>query len=180
VRTWPGEVCQGAARALTRRRRRKQRPLILESVNSDLFFHLLFRFIHISSVIAFLGGVVYARQVLVPALNSLPEDVRLETAARAQRRYRTTLITLLVLIVGSGLYNLIGGPKHTYAYQMWFGIKMLLVAHILAAAALWGTSPYGDVIVAGKRKRRLMGIAISGLIVVFISAYLRSLTQRGL
>ena len=149
-------------------------------MNPDFFFHLLFRFIHIASVIAFLGGVIYARQILVPVLNSLSEEVRLETAARVQRRYRTTLFTLLVLIIGSGLYNLIGGPKHSYQYQVAFGIKMLLVAHILAAAVLWGTSPYGDVRVAGKSKRRLIGIVISGLIVVFISAYLRSLTQRGL
>ncbi len=154
--------------------------LILENVTSDLVFHVVFRFIHIGSVIAFLGGVLYARQVLVPMLNSLPDEIRLQGAGWAQRKYRTTLFTLLVLIVGSGLYNLIGGPKHTYTYQIWFGIKMLLVAHILAAAVLWGTSPYGDVNVAGKSKRRLIGIAISGIIVVFISAYLRSLTQRGL
>lgn len=143
-------------------------------------YHVLFRFIHISSVIALLGGMIYARQVLVPTLNSLPEDVRLETAGRAQRKYRSTLYTLLVLIVGSGLYNLLGGPKHTYGYQVWFGIKMLLVAHIISAAILWITSPYGDVTVAGKSKHRLVSIAISGLIVIFISAYLRSLTQQGL
>lgn len=180
MRSRLGKVRKGVVRALKDARRGGHSPLILERVNPDFVFHLLFRFIHIGSVIAFLGGIVYARQILVPALNGLPEDVRLETAAQVQQRYRTTLFTLLVLIVGSGLYNLIGGPKHTYAYQMWFGIKMLLVAHILAAAVLWATSPYGDVKVAGKSKRRLIGIVISGSIVVFISAYLRSLTQRGL
>jgi uncharacterized membrane protein len=149
-------------------------------VTPDLFFHVLFRFIHISSVIALLGGILYAGQVLVPTLNALPESVRLEAAGRAQRNYRSTLYTLLILIVGSGLYNLLAGPKHTYAYQMWFGIKMLLVAHIVSAAILWATSPYGDVTVAGKSKHRLLSVTISGLIVVFISAYLRSLTQRGL
>lgn len=149
-------------------------------MTADLFYHVLFRFIHISSVIALLGGIVYARQVLVPTLNSLPEEVRLEAAGRAQRKYRSTLYTLLILIVGSGLYNLLGGPKHSYTYQVWFGIKMLLVAHIISAAILWVTSPYGDVTVAGKSKHRLVSIAISGLIVVLISAYLRSLTQRGL
>jgi uncharacterized membrane protein len=149
-------------------------------VTPDLVYHLLFRFIHISSAIALLGGIVYARQVLVPTLNALPEDVRLEAAGRAQRKYRSTLFSLLVLIVGSGFYNLLGGPKHTYAYQMWFGIKMLLVAHIFSAAILWATSPYGDVRVAGKSKHRLVSVAISGLIVVLISAYLRSLTQQGL
>lgn len=146
----------------------------------DLLYHVLFRFIHISSVIALVGGIVYARQVLVPVLDSLPEDVRLETAGRAQKKYRSTLYTLLVLIVGSGLYNLLSGPKHTHTYQVWFGIKMLLVAHIISAAILWVTSPYGDVTVAGKSKRRLISIAVSALIVVFISAYLRSLTQQGL
>jgi hypothetical protein len=116
----------------------------------------------------------------VPTLNAMPEDVRLDAAGRAQRKYRSTLFSLLVLIVGSGFYNLLGGPKHTYAYQMWFGIKMLLVAHIFSAAILWATSPYGDVRVAGKSKHRLVSVAISGLIVVLISAYLRSLTQQGL
>ena len=130
-------------------------------------------------MILLLGGVVYARQVMVPTLNALPEDVRKRTARDTQDRYRTTLFTLLILIVGSGLYNFFTGPKHGETYQIWFGIKILLVAHILSSAILWATSPYGDVTVDGRSKRRLLSIAISGLIVVFISAYLRSLTQRG-
>jgi hypothetical protein len=87
-----------------------------------------------------------------------------------------------MVIVLSGLYNFLSfeGPKHGQTYQIWFGIKILLVAHVLASAILWATSPYGDVTVAGKSKRRLIGIAISGSIVVLISAYLRSLTLRGL
>jgi hypothetical protein len=57
---------------------------------------------------------------------------------------------------------------------------MLLVLHILASAILWATSPYGDVEIGGKSRRRLLSITISGIIVVAISAYLRSLTLRGL
>jgi uncharacterized membrane protein len=173
-------VCKRVARLLTAESKRQGRALILGKVTPDLLYHVLFRFIHISSVIALLGGIVYARQVLVPILNPLPEDVRIEAARRAQKKYQSTLYTLLILIVGSGFYNLLSGPKHTYAYQIWFGIKMLLVAHIISAAILWVASPYGDITVAGKSKHRLVSIAISGLIVVFISAYLRSLTQRGL
>lgn len=148
----------------------------------DFLLHLLSRFVHIGSVIVFLGGVIYARLVLVPVLNTLPEDIRMQSAAGTQIRYRTTLFALLALIVVSGLYNFLSyaGPKHGQAYQIWFGIKMLLVAHMLASAILWATSPYGDVTVAGKSKHRLVSIAISGLIVVFISAYLRSLTLSGL
>jgi uncharacterized membrane protein len=149
-------------------------------VTADLFLHIVSRFIHISSVIFLLGGIVYARQVLVPTLNALPEDVRTEAAEQTQSRFRTTLYLLLVLIVGSGLYNFFTGPKHGQAYQVWFGIKILLVAHIVAAAILWGASPYGDVTIDGKAKRRLLSIVISGILVVAISAYLRSLTLRGL
>ncbi len=149
-------------------------------MTASLLIHIVVRFIHIFSVILFLGGVIYARQVLVPALNSLPEDLRGNVASLSQSLFRRTLFLLLTLIVASGLYNFFTGPKHGQTYQIWFGIKVLLVAHIVSAAILWATSPYGDVSVGGNRKRRLLSIAISGLIVVAISAYLRSLTLRGL
>jgi hypothetical protein len=148
----------------------------------DVFLHVLTRFLHVGSVIVFLGGVAYARLVLLPVLNVLPQDLRMQAAAGAQLRYRTTLYGLLATIVLSGLYNFLAyaGPKHGQTYQVWFGVKMLLVAHILASAVLWATSPYGDVAVGVKSKRRLVSIAISGLLAVLISAYLRSLTLQGL
>jgi len=149
-------------------------------VTPDLFIHLLSRFVHIASVIMFLGGAFYANQVLVPAFNLLPEELRKQSAVASQVRWRTTLFILLVLIVASGLYNFFSGPKHSSTYQMWFGIKMLLVAHVLATGILLATAPYGDVIVGGKSSRRLLSLTISGFVIVLISAYLRSLTLRGL
>jgi hypothetical protein len=148
----------------------------------DSIVHLISRFVHIFSVILFLGGVAYSWQVLRPLLNELPESLRMQAAAGAQLRHRTALYVLLGLIILSGFYNFLtyAGPKHTQAYQIAFGIKMLLVAHMLSSAILWATSPYGDVTVAGKGKHRLLSIAIAGVIVVLISAYLRSLTLQGL
>lgn len=134
------------------------------------------RFIHIGSVILFLGGMVYARQVVSPLLATLPETIRETSANAARTRYRGTLFILLTLIVLSGLYNfLMAAPKHTSTWQIWFGIKMLLVLHVLATSILWATSPY----VPKKSERRLLSIAISGFLIVFISAYLRWLTQHG-
>ena len=146
----------------------------------DIFLHVLMRFIHISSVILFLGGVVYSRQIFFPTLTALRPGEGLVFAKAAQLRYRGTLFTLLGLIVVSGLYNLLAGPKHQYAWQMWFGIKMLLVLHVLATAILWSTAAYKDEGGLTKAKRRLVSLGISGLLIVLISAYLRSLTQRGL
>lgn len=158
----------------------REPPLILGDVALDVFLHLLFRFVHIASVVLLVGGVVYSRQVLVPALNDLPEEMRKRAARQAQERFRATLFTLLALIIGSGLYNFLTGPKHGPTYQIWFGVKILLVAHIVAASILWAASPYGDVTADGRGKRRLVSIAVSGILVVLISAYLRSLTLRGL
>ncbi len=99
-------------------------------------------------------------------------------AAGAQLRYRTTLFTLVALTLLSGVYNFLRVP-HSRVYHIAFGIKMLAVLHIYATVVLWATSPYGDVTFAGKNKHRLVSISIAGVIVVLISAYLRSLSMPG-
>lgn len=141
----------------------------------DILLHVLARFLHVGSAIVLLGGIFYARQVFVPTLNRLPEEMRASSFSFGQKQFQGTLWTLLGLSVLTGLYNLLTGPKHTSDYHMWFGIKMLAVLHFLATAILWSTSTQ---IVKGNR--RLLSLTISGFIIVLISAYLRSLSQRGL
>jgi hypothetical protein len=144
----------------------------------EIFLHVVSRFIHVICAIFLLGGCFYAQRVLTPVLNVLPEDRRMQSAAGAQLRYRSILFAVVVLSLLSGVYNFLQVP-HSRAYQIAFGIKMLFVLHIYATAVLWATSPYGDITFAGKGKHRLLSIVIAGVIVVFISAYLRSLSTRG-
>ena len=143
----------------------------------DILLHLIARFFHIGGVIVLLGGVFYARQVLMPTLSRLPDDLRLSAATFSKKQFGGMLWTLLVLIVLSGFYNFYSysGPKHSPSYQMWFGIKMLLVLHVLATSILWATSAKIE-----KGGRRLLSLTISGFVIVLISNYLRSLSQRGL
>lgn len=145
----------------------------------DAFVHILMRFIHIASIVTLVGAFLYARRVLTPVLNELPETSRAAAASGAQAKFKQTVFILLVLIIGSGTYNLIAAGHHSATWQTWFGIKMLLVLHILAVSILWALSPYGDVAVAGKGKRRLVSLCISGLVVILISNYLRWLTMHG-
>lgn len=102
----------------------------------------------------------------------------MQAAAGAQLRYRTILFTLVALSLLSGIYNFLKVP-HSHIYHIAFGFKMLLVLHIYATVVLWATSPYGDVTIAGKNKRRVLSISVAGVIVVLISAYLRSLSMPG-
>jgi hypothetical protein len=125
------------------------------------------------------GSAVYGALVVNPVLNSLPVDQRAAASTSAQARFRAFVQVMLLFAVGSGLYNLLTGPVHTTAWHAVFGVKILLVLHILASAVMWAVSPNGDVAVAGKGKRRLAGIAISGLLVILLSAVLRIMTQRG-
>ena len=145
-------------------------------------FSVVMRFLHIGSVAGLVGGVLYARLAATPVLNALPPAERAAAAKDAQARFRNVLFVLLALVVISGIYNGFGptAPPHTNRWHMWFGIKMLFVLHILAAAILWAVSPYGDVAVEGKGKRRLIGLVISGFIAILIGDYLRYLTTHGL
>lgn len=146
------------------------------------FFSVVMRFLHIGSAAGLVGGILYARIAATPVLNSLPPSERAEAAKGAQLRFRGILFTMLALVILSGLYNGFGpsAPHHSSQWHMWFGIKMLFVLHILAAAILWSLSPYGDVAVEGQGKRRLIGLVISGFITIFIGDYLRYLTAHGL
>ena len=148
----------------------------------NALFSVLMRFLHIGSAAGLVGGVLYARFAATPALDALPEAERAAAAQTAQAKFRGILLTLVVLVVVSGLYNGFGpgAPHHTSAWQMWFGIKILFVLHFLSAGVLWAVAPYGDVTVEGKKKRRLPSLVISGFIIILIGNYLRYLTLHSL
>jgi hypothetical protein len=145
-------------------------------------FSVLMRFLHIGSVAGLAGGALYARVSATPVLNVLPPQERPVAAQSAQAKFKGILFTMLLLVIISGVYNGFGpgAPEHGRQWHMWFGIKMLFVLHFLATAILWAVSPYGDVAVEGKGKRRLASLVISGFAAILIGNYLRYLTAHGL
>ena len=127
------------------------------------------RWIHVASVVTLLGGFIYARFVLAPALTSIAEPGRGELAKQTVERFRPLLLTVIVAILGSGLYNYLTKPSYPPHYHMWIGIKFLFVLHIFAVSLLYAMQDAGE----AKRNRWLTGTVISGLIVVAVSAWLR-------
>ncbi len=114
---------------------------------------LCMRWLHITSVVLLIGAVYYA----------------LRTTRAIAPAYASTLYAGIAGVLISGLYNFFTKPSYPPHYHMWFGIKVLLALHILAAL----------VVVARRAKRTseqvrtLRGIMFSAAAVIAISAYLR-------
>jgi putative copper export protein len=128
---------------------------------------ILMRWLHISSMATLIGGILYGRFVMTPALGSLAPEAGEALATRAAVAYRPMVLAAICGLIISGVYNILSNAGHTPRYHMLLGIKLLLVLHVFAVALLV-TKPVNP-----RRARMMTGTVISGLIILAISAYLR-------
>ncbi len=119
---------------------------------------ILMRWVHITTVVLLIGGVFYARSAGSTITSSFASAIYWLTGG------------LLV----SGIYNFLNKSSYPPHYPMWFGIKMLLVLHVLSMAILLTRRNVEDY----KRRRWMTNIQYSGLLVILVSAVLRWLTQN--
>jgi uncharacterized membrane protein len=129
----------------------------------------LVRWLHLSSVAALIGGIFYARFVMNPASGALPSDARASLNNDAAKRFRPIAIAAMMILVLSGTYNFLYKNPRTVVYHALFGIKILLVLHVFAVTIL-ATGPNNP-----RRARQMFGVAISGVVIILISAYLKSI-----
>jgi uncharacterized membrane protein len=142
-------------------------PIVYSKAMLDILT-VLMRWLHISSMATLVGGILYGRLIVAPALDALPEGEREATGERAAARYRPFVVAAMICLIVSGAFKYLTTPGHRWLYQMLFGIKLLLVAHVFAVAILI-TKPNNP-----RRTRMMTGVVISGLIIILISAWLRS------
>ncbi|HUJ23745.1 MAG TPA: hypothetical protein VLX58_19560 [Bryobacteraceae bacterium] len=131
--------------------------------------NVIMRWLHITSVVTLIGGVLYARLVIVPALASLPAPEQDSLGAAMAARYRPLLYLAMLFLLGTGIYNMFMNLGRGALYQSLLGIKLLLVLHVFAVGILVA-KPKNP-----KRARLMTGILISGLVIIAISATLRQL-----
>jgi uncharacterized membrane protein len=130
---------------------------------------VIMRWLHITSAVVVVGGVLYARFVIAPALATLAAQEQDTLGAAMAARYRSLLYLAVVLLAGTGLYNTIMNMGRGPLYQSLLGIKLLLVLHVFAVGLLI-VKPKNP-----KRSRQMTGLVISGLVILAISAVLRQL-----
>lgn len=129
-------------------------------------FGVFMRWLHLSSVVALIGGMAYASAVLAPAAGKLDEEAQAALAQRVAARFRQVVLAAMAGLLLSGVYNILINAGHSMRYKIVLAIKLLLVAHIFAAA-LAASRPHHP-----RRVRVLAGGAISGFLVIAISTYL--------
>ena len=138
----------------------------------DIFIGVLSRCLHIGSAVFLVGAAMYGRWMVTPAAGSLEADGRQKLNDGLAAAFRPAALVAILALAASGLYNLMPKQAVPSSYWMWFGVKALLALHIIAVSLLLGkTGVDGD-----KRGRWMTGIAMSGLAIMAISAYLRTLT----
>jgi uncharacterized membrane protein len=128
---------------------------------------IVMRWLHIASVATLIGGMIYGALVMVPASAVLAPEARKALADRTAVLFRPLVLAAITALLISGAYNLATNPGHNTRYYILLSLKLLLVLHVFAV---------GIVVVTRNpehRGRLLTGTAISGLVIILISAYLR-------
>ena len=128
---------------------------------------VIMRWLHLASVAALIGGLLYGGQVLSTAAKLLPSSEAEKLGEGAAARFRFTVYAAISALVISGIYNLLSSPGHSVRYLILLAVKLLLVLHVFAVAIL-SVQPKRE-----RRARMMAGAGISGLVIILISAYLR-------
>ncbi len=131
--------------------------------------NVFMRWLHIGSVACLIGGMVYGWFVMMASAGELAPEPRKALEERAAARFRGIVLLAIICLTLSGVYNIVSYTGHSTRYHIVLGIKLLLVAHIFASGIMV-TQPNN-----ARRKRQMASAAISGLIVIAISAYLRTI-----
>lgn len=88
--------------------------------------------IHLVAVIALVGGLVFVRLVLRPALHGLaPESQQVEVLCRVGRRFRTLTWVSLILLIVTGAYFMLNESGSSRIETTW-GVVLMVKLFVFA------------------------------------------------
>lgn len=134
----------------------------------------LVQWIHLSAAVVGVGGIAFLLVILLPSARVLNPEQRDLLMKGVQGKFRWISWSVIVLLLGSGLYN----TRHVWevppgTYWKFLKIKIAL-ALALFAISLCLTLPLRFLGWFRARRKLWLSIAFAlGLAVLFISAYLR-------
>jgi len=119
----------------------------------EAVFAVLMRAVHLLCVILLVGSAFHSWLSETPIARGM----------------KGAILAACGFIIISGGYNLMTKTVTPPGYHIWFGIKILFVMHILAVHFMMAIQDMPN----AKKVRLSKGIAMSGTLVVFLSAILR-------
>ena len=131
------------------------------------YLSLIMLALHVICAAALIGGALAWRFGAIPGLQLLEAGTRAKVDSAIAAAWRPVVLGSIVGLLISGVYNLMHRPVQTKEFHILFGIKMLLALHVFAVSliATRADNP--------RRSRQLTGIAISGVVILIISAAFR-------
>lgn len=149
----------------------------LQFVDLQFILVLVFRWLHILAAITAVGGSIFARFVVFPALDPLPADERSKLHAVMRGYWGKIVAAAIGFLLVSGLYNFmitVSQFRVPSWYHMVFGVKFLLAMAIFAIASLLvGRSPAAEALRKNARLWLNLNIALA-VLVVCLSGLLRT------
>jgi hypothetical protein len=140
--------------------------------------NLLMRWLHIFSVITAVGATVFMRFVLVPSLADAANETRAELLRTLLSRLRILIHTAIGGILLSGLYNThLLWRSSVSPYGAVYTIKIILALAIFMIAIFLTSSNPKRAAFQANRKKWLAVNVILAVVVVLLSAVLRSLHE---
>lgn len=151
--------------------------------------NLLLRWAHVLAAVAALGGLVFARFGLLPALGEFDAPTRDRIHESIRRRWLPWVIGAITVLLASGLANFLifngrvkSAPEFWGAtwmrdssYHLLFGVKFLIaMVMFYFSSALVGRGE-GTQWVRNERAKWLSVTLLLGLVVVLISGWMRQL-----
>jgi len=136
------------------------------------YLSIVFRFLHIFSAVALVGGSIAWVYAVLPGLATLSTETRAKAENIAAATWRPMVVVAITGLLISGTWNFLHKTGLTPAWHAVFGVKILLALHVFAVTFL-AARPDNP-----KRGRQLTGVVISGVLIVGLSAVLRYLSTQ--
>jgi uncharacterized membrane protein len=143
-----------------------------------LALNLIMRWLHIFSIAIAVGVTIFMRVVLVPSLSDFNDLTRTQFLKTLAPRLRTLIHAAIGGILLSGLYNThVLWKTSVSPYGLVYAMKVLLaLIVIIIAIFLTSSNPKRAAFQANRRK--WLGLnAVLAMIIILLSAYLRTLHQ---
>ncbi len=134
----------------------------------------LFQWIHVSAAVVGVGGMAFILFILLPASQVLDPVRRQPLLDAVGARFRWVTWTVIVLLIGSGVYNASLAWEAPWGRYWWWLTVKITLGMLVFVLVLCLSVPLKVLAPFRQRQKLWLGLAFGmAMAVILISAYLR-------